>query len=144
MDVYSRIKEVSLKKYRIKWDDISKSKFQQNVKHFFKPYWHLDNCVEEFPVLGTKLRCDIINFDKMIAVEVDGNFHNRYSSFHHKNRVGFLNSLKRDSEKESWLKLNKIFIIRINENDFKFLNFSWLKDNFNIDINDKYVYNSYL
>ena len=87
IDVFGRVKSVSLKKYRIDWDKESKSKFQFNIKHYFKQYWQYDNCVEEFPVLGTKLNCDLINFDKMFAVEADGNFHNTFSKFHHKTRI---------------------------------------------------------
>lgn len=138
LDVFGRPKSVSINKYYINWDGPSKSKFQFNVKQFFKQYWGLDNCVEEFPVLGTKLNCDFINFDKMIAVEVDGNFHNTFSKFHHKNRIGFLNSIKRDQKKEEWLIKNKFFVIRINENDAKYLSYEWITNTFNIDILTKF------
>ncbi len=140
-DVFSRTKSVSLKKYRIDWDKQSKSKFQFNIKQFFKQYWEYDNCVEEFPVLGTKLNCDLINFDKMFAVEADGNFHNTFSKFHHKNRIGFLNSLRRDQKKDEWLQNNGFFIIRINENDIKNLSLEWVQNTFNIDIQTKYHFN---
>jgi hypothetical protein len=140
-DVFSRTKSVSLKKYRIDWDKESKSKFQFNIKQFFKQYWKYDNCVEEFPVLGTKLNCDLINFDKMLAVEADGNFHNTFSKFHHKTRIGFLNSLKRDQKKDEWLQNNGFFIIRINENDIKNLSLEWVQNTFNIDIQTKYHFN---
>ena len=142
VDIFGRIKNISLKKYRRNWDNPSKSKFQFNIKQFFKEYWFHDNCVEEFPVLGTKLNCDIINFDKMIAVEADGNFHNTFSKFHHKNRIGFLNSLKRDQKKDQWLEDNGLFIIRINENDIKNLNLDWIQNTFNIDIQSKYCFNN--
>lgn len=141
LDTFGRTKNISLKKYKIDWDKESKSKFQFNIKQFFKQYWGSDNCVEEFPVLGTKLNCDFINFDKMIAVEADGNFHNTFSKFHHKNRLGFLNSLKRDQKKDDWLNKNGFFIIRINENDFKNLSFDWISETFNIDIRYKYCFN---
>lgn len=141
LDVFGRTKSVSLKKYRIDWDKASKSKFQFNIKQFFKKYWEYDNCVEEFPVLGTKLNCDLINFDKMFAVEADGNFHNTFSKFHHKTRIGFLNSLKRDQKKDEWLKSNGLFVIRINENDIKNLSLEWVQNTFNIDIQSKYHFN---
>ena len=141
VDTFGRTRDISLKKYRIGWDKESKSKFQFNIKQFFKQYWQPDNCVEEFPVLGTKLNCDFINFDKMIAVEADGNFHNTFSKFHHKNRLGFLNSLKRDQKKDDWLNKNGFFVIRINENDFKNLSFDWIFETFNIDIRYKYCCN---
>ena len=141
LDVFRREKSISLKKYRTDWGKESKSKFQFNIKQFFKKYWEYDNCVEEFPVLGTKLSCDLINFDKMFAVEADGNFHNTFSKFHHKTRVGFLNSLKRDQKKDEWLKYNGLFVIRINENDIKNLSFEWIKNTFKIDILSKYHFN---
>jgi hypothetical protein len=141
IDVFGRSKNVALKKYRINWEKDSKSKFQFNIKQFFKNYWQYDNCVEEFPVLGTKLNCDIINFDKLFAVEADGNFHNTFSKFHHKTRIGFLDSLKRDQKKDKWLQSNGFFVIRINENDIKNLSLSWVEDTFKIDITSKYLSN---
>lgn len=141
LDAFGRTRSIPLKKYRIDWNKECKSKFQFNIKQFFKQYWEYDNCVEEFPVIGTKLNCDIINFDKMFAVEADGNFHNTFSKFHHKNRIGFLNSLKRDNKKDEWLKSNNFFIIRINENDIKNLTLEWLQNTFNIDILSKYYSN---
>lgn len=142
LDIFDRKKNISLKKYRIDWNKNSKSKFQFKVKQFFKQYWQYDNCVEEFPVLGTKMHCDIINFDKMIAIEVDGNFHNEFSEFYHKTRMRFLHSKKRDQKKEEWFAKNNIFLIRINEKDLKFLNMEWIKNTFNIDILAKYCSNN--
>jgi hypothetical protein len=141
VDVFGRSKSISLSKYKIDWDGASKSIFQLKIKQFFKNYWEYDNCVEEFPVGGTRLNCDIINFTKMIAVEADGNFHNTYSKFHHKNRLGFLNSLKRDQKKDEWLQKNGLFVIRINEKDLKSLNKEWVQNTFNIDILSKFCSN---
>ena len=129
---------VNVSDYRIDWDRACKSKFQFGVKQFFRQYWEGDNCVEELPVMGTKLSCDLINFTRNYAIEADGGFHNNFSVFHHKNRIGFLNSLKRDEKKNVWLESLGLCVIRIKEKEFKLLSYDWLKEKYEIDILGKY------
>jgi hypothetical protein len=74
----------------------------------------------------------------MYAVEVDGNFHNEYNKFFHKNRIGFLSSIKRDQRKESFFDKNSLFLIRINEDDYKYLSYEWITETFNIDIKTRF------
>jgi hypothetical protein len=95
---------VNLSRYKIKWDDYRASKAQSAAKAFLKPYWLADQVCEEFKVPGSKLRIDIINFSKKIVVEVSGQQHEGYVKFFHKNRLGFLKSVKRDFKKMDWVK----------------------------------------
>jgi very-short-patch-repair endonuclease len=74
----------------------------------------------------------------MYAVESDGGFHNTFSKFHHKNRLGFLNSIKRDEKKEKWLVGLGFCVIRIREKDLKYLSLEWLKEKYEIDITEKF------
>jgi hypothetical protein len=131
-------KNVNVSSYRVDWDGKCKSKFQFNVKQFFREFWKDDDCYEEFPVLGTLLSCDLINFTLGYAIESDGKFHKTYSPFHHKTRMGFLASLKRDQKKDEWLKGLGLRVIRISEEEIKNLTLEWVKEKFGNDITEKF------
>lgn len=133
-------REVSFncKKYIVNWNGSSKSNFQREVKLFFKQFWFSDFCVEEFPVIGTRLKCDFINFTRRYAVESDGNFHNKFNLFFHKNRMYYLKSVKRDLIKEKWFELNSLCILRIKQDELKFLSPEWIKNKYNFDILEIY------
>ena len=75
------IRPLSEKKYSIKWDSESLSLFQFNVKQFFKKYWIEDIVGEEVLIPQTRLRVDIVNFSRKIAVEVNGLFHVEYTPY---------------------------------------------------------------
>ena len=134
----SKTRSVNVSPYRIDWDRLCKSKFQFNVKQFLRAYWMGDDCYEELPVVGTRLTCDLVNFSRMYAIESDGKFHLKFSAFHHKNRIGFLKSLKRDQQKDAWLRSIGFRIIRISEEEINKLSLDWIKEKFGNDITQKY------
>ena len=52
--------------------------------------------------------------DLMLAIEVDGEQHNSYNRhFHGKSKLNFIESIKRDSQKELFCERNKIKLVRI-------------------------------
>lgn len=61
-------KEVSknINKYLVKWNEPCRSKVQFNIKKFFEHCWYTHVVVEEFPVFGTRMKCDLINFTKKL------------------------------------------------------------------------------
>ena len=83
-DIKGRLVNKSVAKYRIKWDAECRSNFQFEVKQFFKTYWYGQICYEEFPVYGTRMKVDLINMTKRIAVEVQGAQHDQFNKFFHK------------------------------------------------------------
>ena len=99
--------------YLIDWDGPSLSKFQFNVKQFFKPFWIGHVVFEEFPVFGSRLRVDILNATKMIAVEVNGDQHSEYVEFFHQNEGEFFRTMQRDILKIQWLESNRFRVIEI-------------------------------
>ena len=132
-------RSVNVAPYRVDWDAPCKSKFQFNVKQFFRQFWQDDECYEEFPVVGTLLTCDLVNLTRKYAVESDGKFHKKFSPFHHKTRMGFLESLQRDAKKNQWLRDQLgLFIIRISEEEIKSLTEEWAKNKFGVDIREKF------
>lgn len=106
------------KNYLINWDGPSRSKIQYRTKQFLKEYWSNHIVFEEFPVAGTKLSLDFYNANKKIAVEVQGKQHTKYVPFFHgKNKINYINQLKRDQDKLKFCELNDIQLIEIYEED---------------------------
>lgn len=129
-------KEVSktINKYLIDWNKPCKSRVQFNVKQFFQYSWGTHVVVEEFPVFGTRMKCDLINFTKKIAVETHGLQHDKFVKHFHKTKTGFKNSVKRDLQKYQWLEMNGFRVIEIFENELINLSPEWIKERFDIEI----------
>ena len=105
------------KKYLIKWEEKSRSKFQGNVKNFLKKYWANDIVFEEFRIVGTRLSLDFYNANKKIAVEVQGDQHTKYVKHFHKNKLQYLEQLKRDQKKLDFCEMNDIKLVEIYSTD---------------------------
>lgn len=106
------------KNYLIEWDGKSRSKIQYNAKQFLKKYWSKHIVFEEFPVAGTRLSLDFYNANKKIAIEVQGRQHTKYVPFFHgKNKINYLNQLKRDRDKLQFCELNDIELVEIYDGD---------------------------
>ena len=124
----------TINRFLIDWDKPCKSKVQFNVKKFFEHCWSTHVVVEEFPVFGTRMKCDLINFTKKIAVETHGLQHDKFVKHFHKTKTGFKNSVKRDLQKYQWLEMNGFRIIEIFENELINLSPEWIKEKFDIEI----------
>jgi len=107
----------SAKNYLIDWDISSRSKFQNKVKVFLKPYWCHDVVFEEFRIVGSRLSLDFYNANKKIAVEVQGDQHVKYVKHFHKNRLKYLDQLKRDQKKLDFCNFNDIKLVEIYSSD---------------------------
>ena len=116
-----------VRKYLIKWNKKSRSQIQFKVKQFLKPYWENQIVYEEFPVYGSKMKVDILNATKKIAIEVQGKQHTEFNKFFHKTRGNYLESIKRDHQKREWLKLNNFKLVEIEEEEIKKLSKSFFK-----------------
>lgn len=114
------------KKYLIDWDTKSRSKFQNRVKDFLKPYWKNDVVFEEFRIVGSRLSLDFYNANKKVAVEVQGDQHTKYVKHFHKNRLQYLEQLKRDQKKLDFCELNDIKLVEVYSTDV--INASLFKD----------------
>lgn len=105
------------RKYLVKWEAESRSKFQFSVKEFLFPYWRTDIVFEEFRIVGTRLSFDLYNANKKIAIEVQGAQHTKYVKFFHGNRMKYLEQLKRDEKKFKFCQINEIKLVEIYPND---------------------------
>ena len=134
-NVNGRLVGKDVVKYRIKWNKKCRSKIQYKVKQFLKPYWKNHICFEEFPVFGTRLKVDMINFTRKVAIEVQGNQHYSFNKFFHSNsRLKYLESIIRDNQKQNWLELNKIKLIEILENEVDNLSKKFFYEKFNLKL----------
>ena len=124
----------NVSKYKINWHEPSASNLQYQVKQFLCPYWKHHIVYEEFPVYQTRMRVDILNATKRIAVEVNGTQHSQYSKFFHGNRANYLRSIKRDFKKLEWLELNKFKLIEIEADEVEQLTEEFIEKKFNIII----------
>ena len=116
----------------IDWDGKSRSKLQFKTKQFLKSFWSRHICYEEFPVYGTKMSVDILNATKKIAVEVQGQQHEKYNRFFHKNRLNYLYSIQRDYNKRKWLEKNDYCLVEINYDEIDKLSEDFFYDKFGI------------
>ena len=133
-NIFGKEVNKTIKRFLIDWDKPCKSKVQFNVKKFFQHCWNTHVVVEEFPVFGTRMKCDLINFTKKIAVETHGLQHDKFVKHFHKTKTGFKNSVKRDLQKYQWLEMNGFRIIEIFENEIINLSPEWIKEKFDIEI----------
>lgn len=132
-NIYGKLQKKNVSPYLIKWDEKSRSKIQAEVKHFLKPFWKAQVVYEEFPVYGTKLKVDILNATKKVAIEVNGNQHNSFNKFFHSNsRANYLKSIKRDCQKAQWLEDNGYQLLEIEENEVKEISKKYFKEKFNL------------
>ena len=132
-NINGKLANKNVNKYKINWDAKSRSKMQFTVKKFFYPYWKKSICYEEFPVFGTRMKVDIVNVTKKIAVEVQGDQHDGFNKFFHNNsRLKYLQSIKRDYEKYAWLKMNSFEVLEIKKEDIENLSKEYILQTFNI------------
>ena len=125
----------SVNKYRIEWGKECRSNIQFEVKQFFKPYWISHICYEEFPVYGTRMKVDMINMTKRIAVEVQGAQHESFNKFFHGNsRANYLKSIKRDYHKRVWLENNNFKLLEITGDDLASLSPEYILEKFSVNI----------
>jgi very-short-patch-repair endonuclease len=134
-DVYGRARSRKVTKYLIDWDKKSRSKLQFNVKQFLRNHWKNHIVYEEFPVYGTRLKVDIVNMTKKIAIEVQGAQHETFNKFFHDNsRAKYLASIKRDAKKAEWLERNDFVIMYIYRKDIPNLSLDFFVETYDHSI----------
>ena len=134
LDIRGRAKKISTSKYKIEWDRQRASAPQFRTKQFLKEFWLGDNVCEEFVIPASRLRIDLINFSKMIAIEVSGQQHETFNKFFHKNRLGFIKSVKRDFQKIKWLESNNINLVELYDYETLNLNKKEIEQKFSITL----------
>lgn len=88
-----------------------RSELHIKVRNFLKEQFPTLQILEEVPLPGTKLSVDFYMPIKKMAIEAHGIQHYEYVPFFHGNTMGFIESKKRDRDKESWLLNNNIKLV---------------------------------
>ena len=134
-NIKGRLVSKKVNKYLINWDKPCRSQVQFDVKQFLKNYWVNQVVYEEFPVYGTRLKVDLLNATRRIAIEVQGRQHSSFNPFFHSNsRLKYLESIKRDFIKREWLEKNNFIVVEIEEHEVKGLNSSFFLKNYNLSL----------
>lgn len=135
LNIYGKLVNKNVNKYRIDWSKKSRSKLQTSVKNFLQPFWKNMIVYEEFPVYGSRMKVDFINASLKIAVEVNGSQHGAFNKFFHNNsRAKYLSSIRRDYEKYEWLIKNNFKVIEIEDHEVPLLTKDFILEKFNIEI----------
>ncbi|NJO61255.1 MAG: hypothetical protein HC836_24280 [Richelia sp. RM2_1_2] len=73
---------------------------------------------EEMPLVGTRMKLDLVNITRKIIIETCGKQHEKYVPFFHKNNEQeLLKQMKRDLSKSKWAEINGFSYIEIYERD---------------------------
>ncbi len=131
LTVSGKPKNVTITKYLVDWNR-KVSAPQKLVKDFLKPYWKADVILEEFILPGSLLRADLININKNILLEISPAQHFEFNSHFHKTKVGYLNSIKRDFQKEQWAIKNGFKFVEIIDEDMEKLSRQLFWEKFDI------------
>lgn len=94
---------INISKYLVDWN-YKVSGPQLKVKNFLKLYWRNNVILEEFLIPGSRLRIDILNISKKIAIEVSPeSTHGKYNKFLHGSVDGYKKMFKRDLDKIKYI-----------------------------------------
>ena len=135
LNINGKLQYKNVTKYLIDWDKKSKSKLQFKVKEYLKKFWKNQIVYEEFPVYGTRMKVDIVNVTKRIAIEVQGPQHSSFNKFFHGNsRARYLESIKRDVKKMTWLESNDFKVVEIEGQEVDNLSKKFFKEKYKVNI----------
>jgi len=128
-----KIVTVNVSRYLCDWNRVV-SKPQKQVKDFLQPFWKHSLVLEEFRIPGSRLRIDLLNVNRRIAVEVSPAGSHSFNPFFHKHRPGFGAAVARELDKEGWCRENGFAYIEIGEDDFARLSWEWVKSAYDIEL----------
>ena len=110
--------------YIIYQDDIRvKSSLHLRAREILIRLFPCDKVLEEVRLPGSgkesSLVADFFIPSKCLVVEVQGEQHNKYTSFFHEDKFGFIRAKMRDSNKKEWCRMNNIDLVELpyNESD---------------------------
>ena len=105
-------------------DKRKRSKYHIRAREILKTIFHSYRILEEVKLTGSTpshrkgvLYLDFYIPQIMLAVEVHGQQHYKYTPFFHKNKADFAIAKAKDEDKIEWCELNKIDIIVLKYSD---------------------------
>ena len=130
-----RLVNASIDDYRIDWDK-KVSGPQKLTKDFLFPFWKNHVCLEEFRIPKTKLRIDLMNITRRIAVEVSPEAtHRKFNAhFHRGNRMNYVAVLQRDQDKKKWIEENGFLFVELCDDDLDNLTVELFEEKFKVNL----------
>lgn len=123
-----RVYNLDVGDYLIDWKPAREvSAPQARVKDFLYPYWKTQVVTEELRIPGSKLRIDLINWQRRVAIEVSPSSSHSFNKWFHKDRARFSAAVKRDLDKEQWCVSNRLTYIELTDEDIEQLSVAWFK-----------------
>lgn len=129
-------RQVPLKrKYLINWNKPSRSKTQNKFKELIRPYWKYYQVYEEMAIPSSLYRLDFFCENLGLVVEVSPeSHHGNYNKFFHRNRMGYLASIKRDFKKIEWVEKQGFKLLELIDEDLDNFSHDYIQKKFNISI----------
>ena len=117
--------EVSQNRYPQRSRDNCRSNGQYHLGQQLRTLYKSATILEEFIIPGTKLSLDFFVPSFKAAFEFQGQQHDGFNSFFHKDKKDFVKQTQRDQTKKDWCRLNSIKLIEIRNSN---ISFAELKD----------------
>lgn len=105
------------KKYLIS-TRIRRSFYHLQARELIVELFHPYQVLEEVTLPGSSMKRSKLALDFLIpscimAIEVHGEQHFKYTPFFHKSKVGFAQAKKRDLDKKEWCRINDIALVEL-------------------------------
>jgi hypothetical protein len=105
--------EVSQQRYPQRTKENCRSEGQYHLGQQLRQLYKGAVILEEFTIPGSKLSLDFFVPSFKAAFEFQGNQHDGFNQFFHKDKNDFIKQSQRDQNKKDWCKLNAIKLIEI-------------------------------
>jgi hypothetical protein len=107
--------EVSQQRYPQRTRENCRSQGQFHLGQQLRVLYKTAVILEEFTIPGSKLSLDFYIPSFRVAFEFQGEQHDQFNAFFHRDKNDFVKQSQRDQNKKDWCKLNSIKLIEIRE-----------------------------
>jgi hypothetical protein len=117
LDINGKLINVDLRESNHPPRENCRSLIQKKVQLILLDLFPFDLILEEFTIPGSRLSLDFLVPKRKIAIEVQGEQHDKYNSFFHgeKTSLKFGKQIKRDVQKQEWAQMNDFSLIEIRD-----------------------------
>jgi hypothetical protein len=112
--------EVSQQRFPQRSRESCRSQGQFHLGQQLRALYKSAAILEEFSIPGSKLSLDFYIPAFRVAFEFQGEQHDQFNAFFHKDKTDFVKQSQRDQNKKDWCKLNSIKLIEIRESSITF------------------------
>ncbi len=116
------VKDFTGKEHRLNLDLYNKkrnnsSSLHKNARLLLNRLFATRIILEEVPLPGTRMFVDFFIPLENLMIEVQGQQHYEFNSFHYANKLEFLKAKKRDRSKKEWAELNGLTLVTLPYNE---------------------------